>query len=252
VHPISRAFVVLGLALIAALPAAGASAAEIKLMCPAPMRTTITELVEQFERRSPHKVTIVHTPSRMIIERITGGEAFDVSILTAEATDGLIKQGKIARRADVARSSIGLGVRAGTPKPDVSSAEGVKRSLLAVKSFARNEGAESGKHMLAVFERLGIADEMKAKTKAMPVGTGYVAELVVRGEADMAAQQMPELKAVAGIDASPLPKELQQIIVFSAGLSAKPGDPKAAQEMVEFLTSAEAVPVLKSKGLDPP
>jgi molybdate transport system substrate-binding protein len=228
------------------------SAAEIKLMCPAPMRTTITALVEQFESKSPHKVTIVHTPSKTIIERLMSGEAFDVSILTAEATDDLIKQGKIARRADYARSSIGLGVRTSSPKPDVSSVEAVKRSLLAVKSFARNEGAESGKHMLAVFERLGIAEEMKAKTKAMPVGTGYVAELVVRGEADMAAQQMPELKAVAGIDASPLPKELQQIIVFSAGLSAKPGDPKAAQELVEFLTSADAAPVLKSKGLDPP
>ncbi|AMN44833.1 substrate-binding domain-containing protein [Rhodoplanes sp. Z2-YC6860] len=250
-HPKIRLVAVV-LALATALPVAGANAAEIKLMCPAPMRTTITALVEQFEHKSPHKVTIVHTPSKTIIERITAGESFDVSILTAEATDALVKQGKIARRADYARSSIGLGVRAGSPKPDVSSLEGVKRTLLAVKSFARNEGAESGKHMLAVFDRLGIADEMKAKTKAMPVGTGYVAELVVRGEADMAAQQMPELKAVAGIDASPLPKELQQIIVFSAGLSAKPGDPKAAQELVEFLTSAEAAPVLKSKGLDPP
>lgn len=250
-HPISRV-VAVACALIAALPVACASAAEIKLMCPAPMRTTITALVEQFERQSPHKVTIVHTPSKTIIERITAGESFDVSILTAEATDDLIRKGKIARRADVARSSIGLGVRAGTPRPDVSSVEGVKRSLLAVKSFARNEGAESGKHMLAVFERLGIADDMKAKTKAMPVGTGYVAELVVRGEADMAAQQMPELKAVAGIDASPLPKELQQIIVFSAGLSPTPGDSKAAQELMAFLTSVEAAPVLKSKGLDPP
>ena len=221
-------------------------------MCPAPMRTTIVDLVEQFERKSPHKVAIVHTPSRMIIDRITGGEAFDVSILTAEATDALIKQGKIARRADVARSSIGLGVKSGTPKPDVSSAEGVKRSLLAVKSFARNEGAESGKHMLAVFERLGIAEEMKAKTKAMPVNTGYVAELVLRGEADMAAQQMPELKAVTGIDPSPLPPELQLVIVFSAGLSAAPGDRKAAEELVAFLSSADAAAVLKARGLDLP
>ena len=250
-HPISRV-VAVAVALVAALPLARASAAEIKLMCPAPMRTTITALVEQFESKSPHKVTIVHTPSKMIIERITADEAFDISILTAEATDSLIKQGKIARRSDFARSSIGLGVRAGTPKPDVSSVEGFKRTLLAVKSFARNEGAESGKHMLAVFERLGIVDAMKAKTKAMAVGTGYVAELVIRGEADMAAQQMPELKAVAGIDASPLPKELQQVIVFSAGLSPKPGDPKAAQELVAFLTSVNAAPVLKSKGLDPP
>ena len=130
-----RPFKILAIAALAlSLPVAAAVAAEIKLMCPAPMRTTIVELVAQFERASPHKVTIVHTPSRMIIERIQGGEAFDVSILTAEATNALIKQGKVARRIDIARSSIGLGVRAGTPKPDVSSAEAVKRALLAAKS----------------------------------------------------------------------------------------------------------------------
>jgi molybdate transport system substrate-binding protein len=234
------------------LSATAASAADIKLMCPAPMRTTIVDLVAQFERMSPHKVTIVHTPSRMIVERIQGGEAFDLSILTAEATDALVKEGKVARRVDIGRSSIGLGVRAGTPKPDVSSAEAVKRTLLAVKSFARNEGAESGKHILAVFGRLGIAEEMKVKTKAMPVGTGYVAELVARGEADMAAQQMPELKAVPGIEAVPLPPELQLVIVFSAGLSPAPKEPDAVNALMKFLASPEAVPVLKAKGLDPP
>ena len=228
------------------------SAAEIKLMCPAPMRTAIVELVAQFEHTSQHKVTIVHTPSRMIVERIQGGEAFDISILTAEATDALIKQGKIARRVDVAKSSIGLGVRAGTPKPDVSSVDAVKRMLLAVKSFARNEGAESGKHILAVFDRLGIAEEMKAKTKAMPVGTGYVAELVARGEAEMAAQQMPELKAVPGIEAAPLPLELQLVIVFSAGVAPALNDPGAVNDLVGFLSSPDAANVLKAKGLDPP
>jgi molybdate transport system substrate-binding protein len=239
-------------ALALLLPVTAAVAAEIKLMCPAPMRTTIVELVAQFERASPHKVTIVHTPSRMIIERIQGGEAFDVSILTAEATDGLIKQGKVMRRIDIARSSIGLGVRAGTPKPDVSSAEAVKRALLAVKSFARNEGAESGKHMLAVFDRLGITEQMKTKTRAMPVNTGYVAELVARGEADLAAQQMPELKAVAGIEAVPLPPELQLIIVFAAGVSAAPVAPDPVDALVQFLSSPEAAAVLQSKGLERP
>jgi molybdate transport system substrate-binding protein len=238
-------------ALLAAMPNA-ARAAEIKLMCPAPMRTTLVDLVAQFEAKSPHKVTIVHTPSRMIVERIQGGEVFDVSILTAQATDALIQQGKVAHRADIARSSIGLGVRAGTPRPDVSSAEAVKRTLLATKSFARNEGAESGKHMLAVFDRLRITEEMKGKTKAMPVGTGYVAELVMRGEAEMAAQQMPELKAVPGIDAVPLPPELQLVIVFSAGLSSAPKEPDAANALIKFLASPDAVAVLKTKGLDPP
>jgi molybdate transport system substrate-binding protein len=239
-------------ALAMALPATQAAAADIKLMCPAPMKTTIVELVAQFERNSSHKVTIVHTPSRMIVERIQGGEAFDVSILTGEATDALIKQGKMARRVDIARSSIGLGVRAGTPLPDVSSVDAVKRSLLAAKSFTRNEGAESGKHILSVFQRLGIAEDMKPKTKAMPVGTGYVAELVMRGEADMAAQQMPELKAVPGIAAVPLPPELQLVVVFSAGLSAVPHDAGAANALVAFLSSPDAAAVLKAKGLDPP
>jgi molybdate transport system substrate-binding protein len=229
-----------------------ASAAEIKLMCPAPLRTTITDLVEQFERATPHKVTIVHTPSRMIVERISGGEAFDVSILTAEATDGLVKQGKIARRVDIARSSIGLAVRTGAPAPDVSSAEAVKRTLLAAKTFARNEGAESGRHMLSVFARLGITEQMAGKTRAMPVGTGYVAELVARGEAELAAQPMPELKAVAGVDPYPLPPELQLIIVFSAGVSPAPKEPDAVNALVSFLSSPNAAATIRSKGLDPP
>jgi molybdate transport system substrate-binding protein len=249
---LSSTLIAAGLSIAAALRPATTFAAEIKLMCPAPMRTTIVELVAQFERTSPHKVTIVHTPSRMIVERIQGGEPFDISILTAEATEALVKQGKIAHRVDIARSSIGLGVRAGTPNPDVSSAEAVKRTLLAARSFARNEGAESGKHILAVFDRLGIAEEMKAKTKAMPVNTGYVAELVMRGEAELAAQQMPELKAVPGIEAVPLPPELQLVIPFSAGVSPAPQDAGAANALIGFLSSPEAATVLRAKGLDLP
>ena len=102
----------------------------------------------------------------------------------------------------------------------MSSADAVKRTLLAVKTFARNEGAESGMHMLRVFERLGIVEEMKAKTIAMPVNTGYVAQLVADRKVEMAAQQMPELHAVAGVAPTPLPPELQMIIPFSAGVSS--------------------------------
>jgi molybdate transport system substrate-binding protein len=230
----------------------GAALAEIKLMCPAPMRTSMVELAAQFERTSPHQVTIVHTPSRTIVERIQAGEAFDIAVLTAEATDALIRQGKVARRVDIARSSIGLAVRAGAPRPDVSSAEAVKRTLLAAKSFARNEGAESGRHILAVFDRLGIAEQMKAKTTAMPVGTGYVAELVARGEVELAAQQMPELKAVAGVEAYPLPPELQLVIVFSAGVSPMPKEPAPVEALLNFLSSPAAAQVLGARGLEPP
>jgi molybdate transport system substrate-binding protein len=187
---------------ITVLPHA-AVAAEIKIMCPAPMRTAIVDLAARFERKTPHKIAFIHLPSSFIVDRVKGGEAVDVTILTARASDDLIKEGKLARRVDIARSSIGIAVRAGAPKPDVSSAEAFKRTLLAVKSFARNEGAESGVHMLRVFDRLGITEQMEAKTKAMPVNTGYVAELVVRGETEMAAQQMPELIAVPGVKVTP-------------------------------------------------
>lgn len=229
-----------------------AIAAEIKLMCPAPMRTTITDLVAQFERTSPHKVTIVHAPTRMIVERIEGGEAFDVAILTSGAGATLIKSGKIARRVNIAKSSMGLAVRSGTPLPDVSSVDAVKRALLSAKSFARNEGAESGKHVLAIFDRMGIAEQMKGKTTAMPVGTGYVAELVARGQVDLAAQQMPELKAVAGVDSVPLPPELQLTVVFEAGVSASTKEERAVDDLVKFLSSPDAASVLRARGLNPP
>ena len=234
------------------LPPTAVSAAEIKLMCPAPMRTAMVALLNHFERTTPHKVEVVHTPSRFIVDRVRAGEAVDVTILTARASDQLIKEGKLSRRVDIARSGIGIAVLAGATKPDLSSAEAVKRALLAAKTFARNEGAESGMHMLAVFDRLGIAEQMKAKTTAMPVNTGYVAELVVRRQVEMAAQQMPELMAVPGVDATPLPPELQQVIVFSAGVSVTSSQPDAVNELLKFLSSPVAATVLKSKGLDPP
>lgn len=226
--------------------------AGIKLMCPALMRATIVELVAQFERTHPHKVDVVHTPSSFILRRVRGGEAVDVTILTAQASDALVKEGKLARRVDIARSSVGVAVLAGAPKPDVSSAEAMKRTLLAVRSFARNEGAESGIHMLRVFERLGIVEEMKAKTIAMPVNTGYVAQLVADRKVEMAAQQMPELCAVAGVTPTSLPAELQMIIPFAAGVSATTRQGEAVEALLQFLTSPAAAAVLKAKGLDPP
>ena len=240
------------LAIAALLVSQSVEAAEIKLMCPAPMRTSIEALTAAFAKASGHTVVITHIPSKTIIGRIEGGEATDIAILTDQATDALIAKGRLARRVDIARSRLGIAVKAGAPKPDLSTPEAVKRTLLAAKSFGRNEGAESGIHVLRVFERLGIADAMKAKTKAMPVGTGYVAQLVASGEVEMAAQQMPELMAVAGVDPTPLPAELQLTIVFTAGVSRNPADAAATEALVKFLSSPAAAPVLRSKGLAAP
>jgi molybdate transport system substrate-binding protein len=226
-----------------------AGAAEINVMYPPPLRTVLIELIPQFERATGHKLAVTYESSWLLVGRIQKGETPDVAFLTARQADDLIAEGKLARRLDVARSSIGIAVRTGAPKPDLGSVEAVKRTLLGAKSFARNEGADSGVFMSGLLDRLGIADAMKAKTTL--VRQGFVAELVAKGEVEMAAQQMPELMTVAGVDATPLPPDLQHAIVFSAGIPAasKAGD--AVDALIKFLTTSAAVTVIKSKGLEP-
>lgn len=236
-------------ALAAVLLAGPAAAAEITLMCPPPMQSVMTELVAAFERTSGHKVAVAFAPSKAIIARLAGDEKVDVAVLTAQATDELIKAGTLARRVDLARSTIGVAVRSGAQKPDIGSADAFRRTLLAAKSFARNDGADSGIYMKGLIERLGIVDEMKPKTTL--VASGYVAELVARGEVEIAAQQVSELMSVPGVDVTPLPADIQHVIVFSAGLAATPTAPAAVDALIAFLTAPAAAPVIKTKGLDP-
>jgi molybdate transport system substrate-binding protein len=232
--------------LAAVMPAA---AAEITVMCPPPMRSLMTELAGHFEQASGHKVTLVLAPSKDIVARLAAGERTDIALLTAEASDGVIRAGKLARRVDVVRSMIGVGVRAGAPKPDVGSADAFRRTLLAARSFARNEGADSGIYMKGLIERLGVAEQMAPKTTL--VTTGYVAALVAKGEVELAAQQVSELMSVPGVDVTPLGPDIQHVIVFSAAVAAQPAAPEAVDALIKFLTSPAAAPVIKSKGLEP-
>src|SRR5215470_4375431 len=225
-----------------------AGAAEIKIMYPPPMRTMLSELIPQFERASGHQAVITYESSWLLVGRIQKGEIPDIAFLTARQADDLIREGKIARRIDVARSSIGIGVRADAPKPDIGSVEAFKRTLLAAKSFARNEGADSGVFMAGLLERLGIADAMKAKSTL--VRQGFVAELVAKGEVEMAAQQMPELMTVAGVDATPLPPEIQHAIVFCAALPLA-NAPEPVNDLIKFVSSSSAAAVIRAKGLEP-
>jgi molybdate transport system substrate-binding protein len=242
VHP--RAIAV---SLLLTLLPATAGAAEIKVMYPPPLRTMLAELLPQFERTSGHKLAVTYESSWLLVERIRKGETPDVAFLTARQADDLIREGKLARRIDVASSSIGLAVRAGAPKPDIATVDAFKRTLLAAKSFARNEGADSGVFMSGLLDRLGLTDAMKPKTTL--VRQGFVAELVAKGEVELGAQQMPELMAIAGVDATPLPAEIQHTIVFCAVITAAPQSP--VDELVKFLSSPTAVPVIKAKGLTP-
>ena len=242
-RPVAAAIVA---GLTAVIPAA---AAEITVMCPPPMRSRMVDLTGRFEQASGHKVTLVFAPSKDIVTRLAGGDRTDIALLTAEASDSLIRAGTLARRVNIVRSIIGVGVRTGAPKPDVGSADAFRRTLLAARSFARNEGADSGIYMKSLIERLGIAEQMAPKTTL--VMSGYVAALVARGEVEIAAQQVSELMSVAGVDATPLGADIQHVIVFSAAVAAQPTAPEAVDALIRFLTSPAAAPVIKAKGLEP-
>jgi len=176
----------------------------------------------------------------------------DIVIIAAPNIDNLISGGKLVKgsRTDFARSGIGIAVRTGLPKPDVSSADAVKRAVLAANSVAYSSGP-SGFYLGDLFQKMGIADQIKGKVLQPPSGV-QVGELVARGEADLGFQQISELLHVPGIDyLGPLPVGIQKITVFSAGLHTAAPTPDAAKALMKFLTSPEAAPIIRRTGMEP-
>lgn len=224
---------------------------EIKVMASAAFKEAYLELVPEFERTTGHKVVTIWIPTVEIMRRLKGGETVDLVIMAAGAIDELIKLGKIAAgsRVDLAKSGVGVAVRAGAPRPDISSGEALKRAVLAAKSIVYSHGP-SGVYLAGLFQRMGIAEELKSKIKQVqgePAGA-----VVARGEAEIGFQQMSELLPVPGIDLlGPLPADVQQITVFSAGLHVGAKAPDAARALVKFMTAPAAVPVIRKKGMEP-
>jgi molybdate transport system substrate-binding protein len=243
-------------ALLLSAQAGSAGAAEIKVMSTNALQTALDELGPQFERATGHKLTISYSPSGAVVKRLQGGETTDVAITTQQGADTLVIGGKAS--ADnvtvVARSGIGLAVRKGAPKPDISSAEALKRTLLAAKTITYSrpeEGGASGIHFAKVLDRLGIANEMKAKTVFLPK-SGPVAVLVANGEAEIGVQQLPELIHVPGIEIiGPLPGDLQMNNVMAAVLMTGSANTAAAKALVNFLRTPEAAKLIKAKGMEP-
>ncbi len=224
---------------------------DIKVLSTNGVATLLHELAPQFERTKGHKVTIALGPTARLKKEIGEGAAFDVAILTAEAVDDLIKHGKIAGpRTDLAKSGVGMAVRAGARKPDIGTAEAFKRTLLDAKSVAYSAQGMSGVYFASLLQRLGIAEEMKPKAR---VQQGVpTAELAARGEAELAVQQISELLPVAGIElVGPFPAELQVFTVFSAGLGAQAAQKEAARALIDFLSAHMVNPLLAAKGLEP-
>lgn len=224
---------------------------QITVMATAAFKEAYLELVPEFERASGYTVSTKWVTTVQIPNRLKAGEATDLVIMSAAGIDELTGLGFIARgsRVDLAKSGVGVAVRAGAPKPDISSAEALGRALRAARSIAYSTGP-SGVYIAQLLQRMGIAEELKSKlkqTQGEPTGA-----VVARGEADIAFQQVCELLPVPGIDfLGPLPVEIQRITVFAAGVHVAAREPEAARALVKFFTAPAAVPVIRTKGMEP-
>ena len=246
----------LGLA-AALLFANSASAAEVRVMISGGLTAAYKALVPEFERATGHTVLTAYGPSmgttqNAIPVRLERGEPVDVLIMVGYALGDLAKQGKVVpdSRVDLVKSPIGVAVKSGAPKPDISSAETLKRALLAAKSVAYSDSASGVYVSTEMFGKLGIADEMKDKARKIPATP--VAEIVARGDAEIGFQQISELLPIAGVDiVGPLPPELQKITTFSAGIATLSKEPDAGRALIKFLASPAASAVIVKSGMEP-
>ena len=241
----------------ALLLSGAASAAEVRVMISGGLTAAFKALVPEFERTTGNKVLIAYGPSmgttvNAIPVRLERGEPADVLIMVGYALDDLVKQGKVIAdtKVDLVKSPIGIAVKSGAPKPDISSADAVKRALLAAKTIAYSDSASGVYVSTEMFAKLGITDAMKDKARKIPATP--VGEVVASGEAEIGLQQISELKPVSGIDIiGPLPDELQKITVFSTGIATVSKEPDAGKALIKFLASPAARAEIVKSGMDP-
>jgi molybdate transport system substrate-binding protein len=246
------AAVAVSLNLSATVPA---TAAEIKIISANGMREVINETKANFEAASGHTLNVTVVETGAIRQRVLAGEAFDVIMVPRNVTEEFAKERRLAAGSEVPliRVNFGLAVRADAPKPDTSTADGLKRTFLDAKSVLITDpatGGISGVHLMEVLGKLGIADAMKGKLVPNR-GTGHHAERVVKGEADLAVQAEHEIRCVPGAAFLDYPKEYQRAIVFTGGVGSASADAAAAKAYLAFVTGPVVAPVIKAKCLSP-
>jgi len=221
------------------------------------VRSAAEELFRKFEKHNDNRLAVTWGTAPMLVARIEGGErGADVLILSRAGIDALLKQGRILSGSDVtlAGSGVAIAVKAGAPKPDISTAEALKQTLLNAKSIAYSEpsaGGASGVYFAKLLERMGLAEQMRPKTKYPPAG-GFSAELLLTGEAELAVQQKPELLHVSGVEiVGFLPGDLNLVTEFAAAVMAGSKNTAAGKALIDSLRSPEAAALFRAKGLDP-
>jgi molybdate transport system substrate-binding protein len=225
-----------------------ADAAEIKVFTSRAIATVLDKIGPEFERTTGHKLNVISGFSPIFVKQINAGEPFDVVVSPPSTIDPLIKDRQVVAdtRTDLVRSGVGVEVRAGAPKPDMSSVEAFKRALLNAKSIAYLP--TGGVPQLV--DRLGIADAIKSKT-TIPT-SDIVSELVAKGEIELGVAVITQILTTPGVElVGPLPPEIQFYTTFTAGVSVNSKAPEAARELIKFLTGPTAIPVIKAQGMEP-
>lgn len=238
------------IALAMMLAPVAAEAAEVTFLCSNALKAVMEELAPRFEKATEHKLVITYGSTNPLKARIVKGEAFDLTILGEAAIDDLVNQGKLvaATRVVVARSGLGVAIRKGATKPDISTTEAFKRTLLNAKSIAYLNDGLTGTYLKVLFQRLGIAENMQSKHKG-----ARGAEAVANGEVELGVTQMSEILYQTGAElVGPLPPEIQNYTNFPGAVSAGARQPDAAKALLNYLASPEAARVLKAQGLESP
>ena len=241
--------------LMAAGAPRGAAAAEIKVLTAGAFKQVLLVLVPDFEKQTGHKVVLENDTVGALTKRIEGGEAFDLAVLTPAAVNDLSTKGKFVAgsRTNLGRVGVGVVVKEGAPKPDISSVDAFKKTLLAAKSVAYIDpaaGGSSGIYVAGLLDKLGVAADVKPKAKLIPGGA--VAEHIAMGEAEIGIHQISEILPVKGITlVGPLPADIQNYTVYAAGLGANGKESEAAKALLKTLSGPAAADVLKSKGMEP-
>lgn len=244
----------IGAAIGMGMMAQTASAAEIKVLTTGAFRSVVVALVPEFEKATGHKVVIDNGTVGQLQKRVDGGETFDVLVLSPRGIEDYIKGGKIAAGSNARLAKVGVGVmvKEGAPKPDVSTVDAFKQTLLKASSVGYIDpasGGSSGIYVAGLLEKLGIAEQIKPKAKLKQ--GGHVSDLVKAGTAEIGIHQMSEIVGQAGVTlVGPLPAEIQNYTVYVVGLSTAAKQAEAAKAFIKVLTGPSAAAVLKSKGME--
>jgi molybdate transport system substrate-binding protein len=235
--------------LLLALAVTAAQAADVHFLCSNGMKSVVEEVQPTWEKATGNKLIIEYSSANSLREKMAAGAAFDVTILSAEVATAVLQSKFIGAPKPIAKGGIGVGVRKGAAKPDLKSADGLKKFLLAAKSIIFTENGASRPTIDKMFEKLGIAAALKPKIQL--VGPGIASERVAEGKAEVVLTLMSEILPIPGVElAGPLPAEYQGYVSFSGALSAKPAQAKAAQAFLDYLATPAVTTIIKAKGLE--